>query len=61
MLRIASVAIALLAANAKASSNDEVFTAIDMLSTPRPQPAIAAPGGQHAVELVDQWDPKSDT
>ncbi|WVR06822.1 hypothetical protein IAU60_003858 [Kwoniella sp. DSM 27419] len=36
------------------------FTPKDMLSAPRPQPAIASPGGDHAVSVVDQWDPKED-
>jgi len=38
----------------------EPFTHIDMLTAPRPAPAIAAPGGKHAVSLVNQWDPKTD-
>jgi hypothetical protein len=31
-----------------------------MLSTPRPGAAIAAPGGKHALSLVNQWDSKTD-
>lgn len=37
------------------------FTPIDMLTSPRPKPAIAAPGSKHAVSLVNVWDDKTDT
>lgn len=38
----------------------KALTAVDMLSAPRPQAHIAAPDGKHALNAVDQWDPKSD-
>lgn len=69
MLRHAGVgAIALVAAllapvtlvAADSTTEAKPFTPTDMLSTPRPAPAIAAPGGQHALSLVGQWDPDTD-
>lgn len=35
------------------------FTPVDMLSAPRPQPPIVAPGGKGAISVVDQWEEKS--
>ncbi|GMK53913.1 hypothetical protein CspeluHIS016_0104990 [Cutaneotrichosporon spelunceum] len=37
------------------------FTPVDMLSTPRPQAAIASPDGLHAISVVDQWNEATDT
>ncbi|WVQ79967.1 hypothetical protein IAT38_002068 [Cryptococcus sp. DSM 104549] len=48
------------AAWAATSDDVAVFTPEDMLSTPRPQAAIASPDGVNAVSVVDQWDPKKD-
>jgi hypothetical protein len=39
---------------------NNVFTAEDMVSAPRPQPAIASPDKSHALAIVDQWDSKHD-
>lgn len=36
------------------------FTAKDMLSAPRTQAPILNPGHDLALNVVDQWDPKSD-
>nr|XP_019046624.1 hypothetical protein I302_05374 [Kwoniella bestiolae CBS 10118]OCF25554.1 hypothetical protein I302_05374 [Kwoniella bestiolae CBS 10118] len=49
-----------LVASAQARRIQDVYTPKDMLSTPRPQPAIASPDGSHAVSVVDQWDSKTD-
>lgn len=38
----------------------DVFTPVDMLTAPRPHPAVAAPGGLLAISFVDQWDQKTD-
>lgn len=37
------------------------FTPEDMLSTPRPQAPVVAPGGGNAISVVDQWEEKSNT
>lgn len=67
---VAALAVSVVANNNGANSNgtDDIwgsdpdqFTPVDMLSTPRPQAAIAAPGGQHAISVVDQWDEKEDS
>lgn len=44
-----------------ADNGPKQFTPVDMLSTPRPQAAIAAPDGLHAISVVDQWNEKDDT
>ncbi|WVQ67366.1 uncharacterized protein L199_005562 [Kwoniella botswanensis] len=49
-----------LMALAQSKELQDVYTPKDMLSTPRPQPAIASPDGTHAVSVVDQWDPEDD-
>ncbi|WVN87657.1 uncharacterized protein L203_102842 [Cryptococcus depauperatus CBS 7841] len=38
----------------------DIFTTEDMLSTPRPQPAIPSPNGSYALSVVDQWDSNTD-
>lgn len=45
---------------ALASSSAKEFTAQDLLSAPRPQPAIPDEHGTQALSVVDQWDPESD-
>ncbi|WVQ99659.1 hypothetical protein IAU59_006798 [Kwoniella sp. CBS 9459] len=57
-----SLALFLLGAGAltAAKTSQDVFTPEDMLTTPRPQAAIASPDGSHAVSVVDQWDSKAD-
>ena len=46
--------------SAVSAEKHDVFSAEDMLSTPRPQPALASPNGHRALSVVDQWDPKED-
>ncbi|WWC89079.1 uncharacterized protein L201_003997 [Kwoniella dendrophila CBS 6074] len=45
---------------AQARKLQDVYTPKDMLSTPRPQPAIASPDGSHAISVVDQWESETD-
>jgi len=59
MVVLKSLGLLAVASQALASSA-KPFTAEDMLSAPRPQPAIASPNGHHAISLVDKWDPKTD-
>ncbi|KAL1411579.1 Dipeptidyl-peptidase 5 [Vanrija albida] len=61
MLLALAAALAALAAPALAGSPvPGQFSAVDMLTTPRPHAALAAPGGQYALNVVDQWDEESD-
>jgi hypothetical protein len=53
--------LGLTAADNVADAGPKQFTPVDMLSTPRPQAAIAAPDGLHAISVVDQWNEKDDT
>ncbi len=39
----------------------DTFTTKDLLTAPRPRPAIASPDRQHAITIVDQWDAELDT
>jgi hypothetical protein len=36
------------------------FTAREMLSAPRPQAPILSPGKDLALNIVDEWDAKTD-
>ena len=38
----------------------DAFTAVDMLSAPRPQAAIASPDGLKALSVVDRWNETND-
>ncbi|KAK4686640.1 hypothetical protein P7C73_g3487, partial [Tremellales sp. Uapishka_1] len=52
---------ALLLIGSVLASTRNVFTAEDMLSAPRPQAPVVGPDGAHAISVVDQWDPKTDS
>lgn len=58
---LAALAVRFVGAENGADSGPAQFTAVDMLKTPRPQTAIAAPGGRHAISVVDQWDEEEDS
>ncbi|WRT66611.1 uncharacterized protein IL334_003570 [Kwoniella shivajii] len=60
-MRLLSLAALGIASTIQAKHLQDVFTPKDMLSTPRPQPAIASPDGTHAVSVVNQWEPKTDS
>lgn len=53
--------LALLGLSASAWAAPAPFSVEDMLAAPRPFPAIASPDKQHAIAIVDYWEPKDDS
>ena len=56
------IALSLVLAPVLASATHEAkqFTAVDMLSAPRPQAPIPNYEGTQAISVVDNWDPTKD-
>lgn len=53
--------LALLGLSGSVWATPALFTVEDMLAAPRPFPAIASPDKQHAIAVVDYWEPRDDS